>query len=70
VSLEVLGAAAGSETSGSLTVPVDVAVGPAAEVLGAVGERVNEKVRPLSGSARHAFSFLLGPALPGEAGGG
>jgi hypothetical protein len=27
----------------------------------AVGERVGAGVRPISGSARHAFSFLLGP---------
>ena len=31
-------------------------------LLGSVGDRVNAGVRPLSGSARHAFSFLLGPA--------
>jgi len=30
-------------------------------LLGAVGERVNAGIRPISGSARHAFSFLLGP---------
>lgn len=44
--------------------------GTASEVLNEVGERVNAGVRPLSGSARHAFGFLLGPALnepPGTA---
>lgn len=35
---------------------------PLAEVFEDVGVRVNEGVRPLSGSARHAFDFLLGPA--------
>jgi len=30
-------------------------------LLEAVGERVNAGVRPISGSARHAFSFLLPP---------
>ncbi len=34
----------------------------ASEMLHTVGERVNAGVRPISGSARHAFSFLLGPA--------
>ena len=40
--------------------------GAASDVLQSVGERVNEGVRPLSGSAKHAFGFLLGPALDGE----
>ena len=31
------------------------------EVLRSVGERLTAGVRPISGSARHAFSFLLGP---------
>jgi hypothetical protein len=70
VGLEVLGTAALPETAAGVPVPVDVAVGPAAEMLGEVGQRVNENVRPLSGTARHAFSFLLGPAQPGDAGGG
>jgi hypothetical protein len=35
---------------------------PPADVLQSVGEGVNQGVRPLSGSARHAFGFLLGPA--------
>lgn len=34
----------------------------ASELLQTVGEQVNAGVRPISGSARHAFSFLLGPA--------
>lgn len=33
----------------------------ASEMLHTVGEQVNAGVRPISGSARHAFSFLLGP---------
>ena len=32
----------------------------AVAVIQSVGNRVNEGVRPLSGSARNAFSFLLG----------
>jgi hypothetical protein len=35
---------------------------PAAVLLKAVGDRVGAGVGPISGSARHAFSFLLGPA--------
>jgi hypothetical protein len=31
------------------------------DLLQDVGQRVNESVKPISGSARHAFSFLLGP---------
>lgn len=34
----------------------------AVAVIQSVGSRVNEGVRPLSGSARNAFSFLLAPA--------
>ena len=34
----------------------------ASEMLQTVGEQVNAGVRPISGSARHAFGFLLGPA--------
>ena len=36
----------------------------ASDLIQNVGQRVNASVRPISGSARHAFSFLLGP-LPG-----
>jgi len=39
---------------------------PASEVLQHVGDRINAGVRPLSGSARHAFGFLLEPALGDE----
>lgn len=39
---------------------------PAPGVLKGVGDRVGEGVRPLSGSARHAFGFLLDPVLAGE----
>jgi len=38
----------------------DARAGPSG-LLEAVGERVNAGVRPISGSARHAFSFLLAP---------
>ena len=58
VGLEVLDAAALADTTASLS--LDSEVGPAEEVLQDVGQRVNEGVRPLSGSARHAFGFLLG----------
>ena len=34
-------------------------------VLRAVGDRVTAGVKPISGSARHAFSFLLRPLEPG-----
>ena len=38
------------------------------DLLKAVGERVGAGVKPISGSARHAFSFLLGPPdQPGPA---
>jgi hypothetical protein len=62
VGLEVLDVAEFSETSASLTLPDEV---DPTEVLRDVGERVNEGVRPLSGTARHAFGFLLGaPEVP------
>ncbi len=37
--------------------------GLATEMLQSVSDRVSEGVRPLSGTARHAFGFLLGPTL-------
>lgn len=40
----------------------------ASDVLQSVGEGVNQGMRPLSGSARRAFGFLLGPAAPGPSG--
>jgi hypothetical protein len=43
---------------GALSLPDSVE--PAADVLQRVGARVNAGVRPLEGTARHAFSFLLG----------
>jgi hypothetical protein len=42
--------------------PISVDVAPASGAFQTVGDRVGAGVRPLSGSARHAFSFLLGPA--------
>jgi hypothetical protein len=33
----------------------------ASDLLQNVGQRVNASVKPITGSARHAFSFLLGP---------
>jgi hypothetical protein len=44
-----------------LTFPASI--GPAADALQSVGDGVNQGMRPLSGSARHAFRFLLAPAL-------
>ncbi len=48
---------------------VGVAVPPATEVLQSVGRKVNRSVKPISGSARQAFGFLLGPSLASRAGG-
>ncbi len=48
-----------SVPSGSLEFSVDVA--PATRALQRVGDRLNAGVRPLEGSARHAFGFLIGP---------
>jgi hypothetical protein len=36
------------------------------QVIQDVGDRVNEGVNPLSGTARHAFGFLLGTALSAD----
>lgn len=47
--------------SNELGLPVSVA--PAADVLQSVGDGVNRGVRPLSGTARRAFGFLISPAL-------
>jgi hypothetical protein len=44
-----------------LSIPAPIE--PAADVLQSVGDGVNQGVRPVAGSARHAFRFLLGPAL-------
>jgi hypothetical protein len=38
-------------------------VRPVSEVLEGVSDHVNAGVAPLEGSARHAFSFLIGPAI-------
>jgi hypothetical protein len=58
---EVVSSSAFAET-GTLALPV-----PALPfVLPAVGDEVQRGVNPLSGSARHAFGFLLGPALTRE----
>lgn len=60
VGLEILDADDPTETTESRVPPVED--DPASEVLQGVGARVDEEVRPLSGTARHAFDFLLGPA--------
>ena len=61
VGLEVFEATGLDETSDAPTMPLEVEA-EAVEVLQDVGERVNEGVRPLSGTARQAFGFLFGPA--------
>ncbi len=38
------------------------AIGAAEDVLQSVGRRLGDEVRPLSGSARKAFSFLAIPS--------
>jgi hypothetical protein len=65
VGLEVLDASELSQTAGAFSLPLTGEEGPvsATAVLEDMGERVNEGVSPLSGTARHAFGFLLGPAL-------
>ena len=57
---QVLATTALAEPSGF---EVPVSVSPASDVLQSVGDHVNRGFRPLSGSARHAFGFLIGPAL-------
>ena len=47
------------ETAG-LSLPV--AIGPPADVLRGLGDRLNAGVGPLEGTARQAFGFLLGPS--------
>jgi hypothetical protein len=56
---EVIAEAAVPE-QGRLILPVSIA--PATDVLQSVGNGVNRGVRPLSGTARQAFGFLMGPA--------
>lgn len=60
VGRRVLGAAELSDGSSPFALPEPGP--PVAEVLQAVGDRVNAGVGPLGGSARRAFGFLLGPA--------
>jgi hypothetical protein len=61
VGRQVLEPAEPAETTPELlAMPVEVPL--AAEVLQSVGDRVNAGVRPLEGTARHAFGFLLGAA--------
>jgi len=60
VGRQVLSAAELPGTHSPLVLPASVA--PSAEVWQRVGDRVNAGVRPLKGTARHAFGFLLGPS--------
>jgi hypothetical protein len=43
--------------------PLSLPVRPPTGLLDSVGEGVNRGVKPLSGSARHAFGFLLAPLV-------
>jgi hypothetical protein len=43
--------------------PLPDPVSPSADALQDLGETIAARVQPLSGSARHAFSFLLNPAF-------
>lgn len=60
---EVLGAASLPEAA---TLPLPESVPPSADVLQSVGDRVSAGVRPLSGTARHAFGFLFSPPEGGQ----
>jgi hypothetical protein len=64
VGRQVLVSADLRESAPSLLLPAGVT--PAADVWQAVGDRVNAGVGPLEGTARHAFSFLLGPSPDGK----
>lgn len=64
VGRQVLVSADLRESAPSLLLPAGVA--PAADVWQAVGDRVNAGVGPFEGTARHAFSFLLGPSPDGQ----
>ncbi|HEV3165495.1 MAG TPA: hypothetical protein VGZ22_15820 [Isosphaeraceae bacterium] len=61
---EVLGAAA--EPAGSPGLALPVAGASTSDVLHNLGDRINSGVRPISGSARHAFGFLLPTTLSGD----
>jgi predicted anti-sigma-YlaC factor YlaD len=63
----------GREVLGDVSVPaastpvlLTVPVGPAPQTWQSVGDRVGAGFHPLSGSARHAFGFLLAPALDAQ----
>lgn len=58
VGRQILDASESPRPSPAFVLPAGV--GPAVEVWRGVGERVHAGVRPLEGSARHAFGFLLG----------
>jgi hypothetical protein len=64
VGRQVLVSADLRESAPSLRLPAGVA--PAADVWQAVSDRVNAGAGPLEGTARHAFSFLLGPSPDGK----
>lgn len=68
VGQQVLGSAEIPERPSAISLPVGVTIGPAADALQSVGDRVNAGVGPLEGTARHAFGFLLGGPSPGKPG--
>ena len=52
-----------TESTPSTTLGISVDMAPATEALQRMGNRLNAGVRPLEGSARRAFGFLLSPRL-------
>jgi hypothetical protein len=67
VGMEIIDADTFSPATLSLALPGDP--GDTSDVLQGVGDRVNDGIRPLSGTALHAFGFLLGsPLAPADRG--
>jgi hypothetical protein len=54
-----------STAEGPSALPAMALSGPSSEMLQRMGDRINAGVRPLSGTARQAFGFLLAPT-PGD----
>ena len=63
VGRDVLDLPEGSLTPSAPDLSIAVEVGPPVEALGSFRQKMNDGVRPISGSARQAFGFLLGPTL-------
>jgi hypothetical protein len=62
VGLEIFDAPGLVETTVALPLAGEAGLKP--EVVQELGERIDDGFRPISGTARSAFGFLLGPALP------